>query len=574
MEKSADVSVKTQPRIFVANDLEINHWEDIASYFDALNQVSPNSVLELEDWLQKLSELESVMQESLAWRYIRHTCNTIDEKLSTQLNYFYSEIEPKAQKYFDTFNRKILASPFLEQLKKEKYFVYIRSLKKSTEIFREENLAIQAEILSLSSEYGKISGAMIIEHDGNELTFNQAANFLKHNDRALRKSIYDKIVERRFKDKEKLNELFNQLLEKRHQIAINAGFDNYRDYMFAELGRFDYSASDCLLFHDAIIKHIVPAVETFEADRKRKLNYTDLKPYDLEVDPDGKAPLKIFSTGEELIELTIKNFHSIDTSFADVIIQMKALEHLDLESRKGKAPGGYNYPLYETGLPFIFMNAAGDLRDVVTMAHEGGHAIHSVLSRDLELSAFKSTPSEIAEVASMAMELIAMEHWDKIFHDEYSLKRAKHIQLEKILSVFPWIAAVDAFQHWIYENPMHSIEERENAWKIIADRSSGNIVDRSDYQKYSGSSWHRQLHIFEVPFYYIEYAIAQLGAIGIWKNYKENPSKALAQYKTALSAGYTKTLPELYEMAGISFNFSEAYVKELVEFVLKEKAAI
>lgn len=575
MELTQNQTAAKKPRFFVPQQLQIASWNDVKELFEALDHENIDGKEQFLNWLKKLSELEAVMQEELAWRYIRHTCNTKNQELSDALHFFYQEIEPHAQKFFDKFNRKILASAALDELEHEQKFqVYFRTLRKSTEIFREENLAIISEIQTLSSEYGKISGAMTITHQGKEYTFNQAANFLKEKDRNLRKEILDKIMDRRFQDKDKLNKLFDELLQKRHQMALNAGFENFRDYMFAELGRFDYSPKDCKQFHQSIIEHVVPAVEAIEQDRKQRLGYDELKPYDLEVDPDGNPPLKIFENGEQLLELTIRNFKAIDPEFAKVIERMNQLGHLDLESRIGKAPGGYNYPLYESGLPFIFMNAAGDLRDVVTMAHEGGHAVHAVLCDELELSAFKHTPSEIAEVASMAMELIAMEHWDTIFSNQNELKRAKHIQLEKILSVFPWIACVDAFQHWVYENPKHSVAERESAWCAITDQIQGNVVDRSDYQQYKGSGWHKQLHIFEVPFYYIEYAIAQLGAIGIWKNYKENPQKALQQYKNALTAGYTKPLPELYNIAGVEFNFSPDYVKSLTDFVLAEKAKI
>ncbi|MFN4123516.1 MAG: M3 family oligoendopeptidase [Flavobacteriales bacterium] len=575
MELTQNQTAAKKPRFFVPQRLMITSWADVRKLFETLDQEDIDNKEQLLAWLKKLSELEAVMQEELAWRYIRHTCNTKDQSLSDALHFYYQEIEPHTQKFFDKFNRKILASAVLNELEQEQKFqIYFRSLRKSTEIFREENLQLISEIQTLSSEYGKISGAMTIFYNDKEYTFNQAANFLKERDRNLRKEILDKIMHRRFQDKDKLNKLFDDLLQKRHKMALNAGFKNFRDYMFAELGRFDYSPEDCKQFHQSIIKHVVPAVQAIEEDRKRRLGYDILKPYDLDVDPDGNPPLKVFENGEQLLALTIKNFKAIDPEFAEVIARMNQLGHLDLESRIGKAPGGYNYPLYESGLPFIFMNAAGDLRDVVTMAHEGGHAVHAVLCDKLELSAFKHTPSEIAEVASMAMELIAMEHWDTIFSDQDELKRAKHIQLEKILSVFPWIACVDAFQHWVYENPDHTIAEREKAWTTITNQTQGIAVDRSDYALYQGSGWHKQLHIFEVPFYYIEYAIAQLGAIGIWKNYKENPQRALRQYKDALTAGYTKTLPELYRIAGVEFNFSSEYVKSLTDFVLVEKAKI
>jgi oligoendopeptidase F len=315
---------------------------------------------------------------------------------------------------------------------------------------------------------------------------------------------------------------------------------------------------------------VVPLVEEWEETRRVKLGLDVLSPWDLEVDADKKEPLEPFTDSRDLIEKTIACFAKVKPSYGDVIRLMDTKGHLDLDSRLGKAPGGYNYPLYASALPFIFMNAAGSIRDMITMMHEGGHALHSWVSKDLELTGFKSTPSEIAEVASMAMELISMEHWDVFFENEEQLNRARHYQTEKIISILPWIATVDAFQHWIYENPAHTRTERNDAWKKIHKRFAGKVIDRSSYPEFEETAWHKQLHIYEVPFYYIEYGIAQLGAIGVWRNYKTNPQKALSDYEQALALGYTKTLPELYEIAGVKFDFSTENVKALLDFVRNE----
>jgi oligoendopeptidase F len=340
--------------------------------------------------------------------------------------------------------------------------------------------------------------------------------------------------------------------------------------MFDALGRFDYTPKHCFDFHESVAQHIVPIISSFEKERKDLLGYDQLMPWDLEVDPLLQSPLEPYKNSDELIEKTIEVFKRIRPDFGEVIRLMKEKGHLDLDSRIGKAPGGYNYPLYQSSLPFIFMNSAGTMRDMVTMMHEGGHAVHSWLSKDLNLTAYKSTPSEIAEVASMAMELISMEHWDVFFEDESTLRRARKYQLEKILSILPWIATVDAFQHWLYLHPEHSPEERKSEWIKLFRKFSGDVIDRSETASYEPFGWHRQLHIFEVPFYYIEYGIAQLASIGIWKNYKANPEKTLLQYEAALTAGYTFTLPELYEMAGIRFDFSSDYIQELAAFVKDE----
>ena len=307
-----------------------------------------------------------------------------------------------------------------------------------------------------------------------------------------------------------------------------------------------------------------------EEKKKEKLGVDTLRPWDTEAEPEGIQPLKPFNGGNELYEKSVACFEKLNPFFADCLKKMHELKHFDLESRKGKAPGGYNCPLTESGAPFIFMNAAGQMSDVTTMVHEGGHAIHSFLSHNLELSAFKEYPMEIAEVASMAMELFSMNHWESFFDNAEDLKRAKEHQLERTITIFPWIATIDKFQHWVYENPTHTVEERTAKWMEILQEFSTNAIDFSGLEAYRAIGWQRQLHLFEVPFYYIEYGMAQLGAIAMWRSYKQNPKQTIENYKKALALGYTKTIPQLYEAAGIKFDFSPAYVKELADFVKAE----
>ncbi|MBC7722939.1 MAG: M3 family oligoendopeptidase, partial [Pedobacter sp.] len=286
-----------------------------------------------------------------------------------------------------------------------------------------------------------------------------------------------------------------------------------------------------------------------------------------EAEPEGITPLKPFTTGADLLAKSEVCFEKLNPFFADCLRKMDDLKHFDLESRKGKAPGGYNCPLAESGAPFIFMNAAGQMSDVTTMVHEGGHAIHSFLAHDLELSAFKEYPMEIAEVASMAMELFSMNHWESFFDNAEDLKRAKEHQLERTITIFPWIAIIDKFQHWVYENPTHSVEERTTKWTAILNEFSTKSIDFTGLDMYRAIAWQRQLHLFEVPFYYIEYGIAQLGAIGLWMQYQANPQQALQNYINALSLGGTKTLPALYEAAGLKLDLSPNHIKTLMEFV-------
>lgn len=551
---------------FLPKDFILTDWECLEPYFIELTERPIENKLGLEKWLQDLSELEAFISEDACWRQIKMTCDTTDKSLEEAFNFFCMEIQPKMQPYADALNKKLIACPFTKDLDKEQYFTYLRSVQKSIDLFRTENIPIQAELSVLQQQYGAIAGKMTIQHDGQEYTLQQAAQFLESEDRSVRESVYKKIQTRRLEDKEAMHDLFTSLIQKRNQVALNAGFANYRDYKFVELGRFDYTKEDCYQFHEAVKLHVLPLIDKIYARKKQKLGLDILKPWDTEAEPAGTKPLRPFTDGKDLYEKSVTCFEQLHPFFADCLKKMNALKHFDLESRKGKAPGGYNCPLAESGAPFIFMNAAGQMSDVTTMVHEGGHAIHSFLSHNLSLSAFKEYPMEIAEVASMSMELFSMDHWQSFFDNESDLNRAKEHQLERTITIFPWIAIIDKFQHWVYENPSHTIEERTTIWTNILKEFSTNSIDYTGLDAFRAIGWQRQLHLFEVPFYYIEYGIAQLGAIGMWMQYQKNPKQALENYMNALALGGTKTLPELYQTAGIEFNFSPNYVKTLMDF--------
>ncbi|GIK70570.1 MAG: oligoendopeptidase F [Bacteroidota bacterium] len=550
--------------------LEIDSWQKLETYFLDLEKREINNLNELEIWLQHRSELEAVLEEDLGWRYIKMNIDTTNKELENSFLFFINEIQPHIAPYEDKFNRKLIDSPFIKNLDQNQYRIYLRNVKKEIEIFRDENIPLLTKLQTESQKFGSISAAMTVTLDEEEMTLQKAARYLKLNERTKREEAYRKIQQRRLQDKTALNHLYTDLISIRHQVAQNAGFKNFRDYMFTSMGRFDYTVQDCFNFHSAVKQNIIPITNQFDAERKEKLKLESLRPWDLEVDTSGKEPLKPFENGNDLLEKTIQCFTKLRPYFGECLSIMKEMGHLDLESKKGKAPGGFNYPLYEIGVPFIYMNAVGTHRDLVTMVHEGGHAIHSFLTKDLELTPFKSFPSEVAELASMSMELLSMEHWDIFFEDEEELKRAKREQLQKVLETLPWVATIDKFQHWIYENPTHSVEERYATWKNLMNDFGSNIVDYSGLEEEYANTWQKQLHLFEVPFYYIEYGFAQLGAIAVWRNFKQNKEKALDQYMAALSLGYTKSIGEIYQTAGIRFDFSPEYVKELADFVKAE----
>ena len=560
-------AIEKLERTFLPKDFTVTNWESLEPFFKELLERPIENKTNLEQWLKDMSELEAVVSEDACWRQIKMTCDTTDKNLEEAFTYFCMEIQPKLQPYADALNKKFVYSPFTKELDEQQFFTYLRSVKKSIDLFREANIPIQAELSVMQQQYGAIAGKMTVEVNGQEYTLQQASKFLENEDRGLREEVYKKIQERRLQDKDTMNNLYTELIAKRHEIAINAGFANYRDYKFVELGRFDYSKEDCYNFHEAVKQHVLPLIEKIYEKKKQKLGLATLKPWDTEAEPAGIQPLKPFTNGTELYEKSVACFEKLHPFFADCLRKMNELKHFDLESRIGKAPGGYNCPLAESGAPFIFMNAAGSMSDVTTMVHEGGHAVHSFLSHNLELSAFKEYPMEIAEVASMAMELFSMNHWESFFDSEEELSRAKEHQLERTITIFPWIAIIDKFQHWVYENPTHTVEKRTEKWMEILQEFSTNAIDFTGLETYRAIGWQRQLHLFEVPFYYIEYGIAQLGAIGLWMQYKQNPQQAIENYIKALSLGGTKTLPELYAAAGLKFDLSPAHIKTLMDFV-------
>ncbi|MEW6468986.1 MAG: M3 family oligoendopeptidase [Bacteroidota bacterium] len=558
------------PRRFLPNDLKIDSWEKVEQYFRNLKERSIGSVADLEQWLLDWSEVDAVFNEDLAWRYIKMTCDTTDQGRVDSYNFFISQIEPRLAPYHNDFSKKLIECPFVRELDSDKYAIFLRTVRKNVKLFREENIPLMVEIATESQKYGSINALMTVTVNGEEMTLQKAATLLKSPDRGLREEVFMKMQQRRGQDEQALNDLLTRLIRLRHRVAVNAGFENFRDYKHAQLGRFDYTVQDCFDFHDSIAREIVPVVEEFDRARKKQLGLESLRPWDTEVDPSGKPALRPFSDARELIGKSIECFQRVSPYFAERLEIMDQMGYFDLDSRKGKAPGGYNYTLDEIGVPFIFMNSVGSQRDLVTMVHEGGHAVHSFLSRDLELTAFKSLTSEIAELASMAMELMSMEHWDVFYPEQDELRRARFEQLEKVLRGLSWIARVDKFQHWLYENPEHTVQQRNAYWMQLGAEFSSREVDWSGYTEAAARTWQAQLHIFEVPFYYIEYGFAQLGAIAVWRNYKRNASQAVENYSNALRLGYTRSIPEIYEAAGIRFGFSPDYVKELIGFVKSE----
>jgi hypothetical protein len=369
-----DLKISKKQRTYIPADLKMQ-WENLEPIFNELVNRPINSVSELGQWLRDRSEIEAALEEDFAWRYIRMTCDTTDEKLLNDFQFFATEIEPKIAPLNNELNKKFIQCPFAEELDKAKYFIYVRGIKKALELFREENIPLLTQIQVEQQKYQGITGSMSVKIGSQEYTLEQAAVFLKDTDRKVRQEAWEAITARRLEDKEKLDELFNSLLKLRHQVALNAGFENFRDYMFQALGRFDYTPTDCYDFHKAIQEEIVPLLKVQAGERLEALGLDELKPWDMDVDISSKPALKPFKNGEELIEKSIQCFRGLSPYIGERLEIMKANGFFDVDSRKGKAPGGYNYPLAESGAPFIFMNSAGTFRDLTTMVHEGGHAV-------------------------------------------------------------------------------------------------------------------------------------------------------------------------------------------------------
>ncbi|MHC1704280.1 MAG: M3 family oligoendopeptidase [Tenuifilaceae bacterium] len=555
--------------IFLRSDFKITNWDSLEPYFHRLEAMPLDTEADVSYFLICKSELETAIDEDQAWRYIHVSVDTQNEERKKVFEYFIDEIDPKVESWFNRIDKKLANSSAMAAFEKL-HPIPARSLRKNIELFREESLPIIAELQKEEQEYGSIISEIKVEINNKKYTLQQAAELLQENDRDFRKKVYREILNNRLEKSDDLNELFSSMLRRRYKVAVNAGFKNFRDYQHQNLGRFDYSVNDIETFHQSIANEVNPVIDEILKRRKKKLGVDKLMPWDLQVDSDGKAPLRPFKDTNQLINSAIDCFSSVSKEFGDIFIILNKENLLDLDSRFGKAPGGYNYPLHKSNRSFIFMNATGSMNDFEVLMHEGGHAFHAFLYNNWPLIEYKNVPAEVAELASMSMELISMEHWDSVLIDSDDLKRAKITLLEGAMFALQWIAAIDKFQHWLYTNPEHTHHERNLAWTNIYREFSSSVICWDGVEEAFVFTWQRQLHIFELPFYYIEYAFAQLGAIAIWKNYRQNPKETLDKYMKMMKLGYSKPLPELYKEAGIEFAFTSEYVAELMKFTKKE----
>jgi oligoendopeptidase F len=559
-----------KPRRFVPQNADLGDWPQIAPLFDQLESRAPQikDTAGLEAWLLDWSELSAALDEEASRRYIAMTCHTDNADAEKAYLHFVEHIEPQLKPKQFALEKIYASHPLREKLSRDRFNVFDRDVKNHVELFRPENIPLETEEAKLSQQYQKLSGSLTVKFRGEEKTLVQMGRYQEETDRPLRQEAWELVAKRRLQEADKFDDILDQQIKLRSQIAKNAGFENYRDYAFRRMGRFDYTPEDCVKFHDAVEKEIVPIARELQSQRQVQLTLGSLRPWDLAVDPLNRPPLKPFAQIDDMVSRTQKIFNRLDTELAGGFRQMQDLKLLDLDNRKGKAPGGYQSTLSESRLPFIFMNAVGLQRDVETILHEAGHAFHALATRDEDLYAYRGAPIEFCEVASMSMELLGNEFIEEFYSSDDS-KRARRVHLEGVVGVFPWIATVDAFQHWIYTHPNHTREERRKAWLGLMDRFGGG-VDWSGFEDARANLWHRQLHIFLHPFYYIEYGIAQLGALQVWANSKQNKAKALGDYKKSLALGGSRPLPELFSAAGCRFEFSAKTIQPLAK-VLKEE---
>lgn len=567
------VAVNNYPRTYVPSTFEPSDFAQIKPLFDELQSRSVANESELERWLLDFSELSSVIDEYGSRKYIDKSCHTEDAEIERAFMHFVESIEPQCKPLVFALQRKFLDSPHRAKLTDPKYTILTRQWQADVDVFRDANVPLETQQTKLVTDYDKICGAMMVDFRGQTLTQQQLARFLEEPDRDTRRDAWQAGATRRLKDRDAIESIFDQLLPLRQQIAANAGLPDYRAFTWKQLKRFDYTPADCERFNDAIAAVAVPIMRRLDEQRARDLKVDRLRPWDLACDPLSRPPLRPFDPSDvpSFVKKTYDVFDRINPALAAEFDTLRQRNNLDLDSRRGKQPGGYQSTLNESREPFIFMNAAGLHRDVETLLHEGGHAFHALAARDEPLVFLRHAPMEFCEVASMAMELFGDDHIDVFYPNADERDRARRVHLEGIVRFFPWMATIDSFQHWLYTHPNHTSAERQAEWLRLVDRF-GSALDWTGHEDARAAWWQRQLHLFHVPFYYVEYGIAQLGALQLWMKSRTDPHAALAGYRAGLALGGTRPLPALFQAAGIQFDFTEKTLRPLLQAVEEELA--
>jgi len=538
--------------------------EETKNLFEKLEQREISNAEDLRKWILEWSKLSSILAEESARRYVAMTCDTTNKPAAEAYEFFVSNIDPVISEKNEKLQKKLIEHKNLNDLENE-FGNWFKAVRTDLELFREENIPLETQLNLEIQKYQKITGAMSVEYKGETKTMQQMVPYLQVPNREEREEAWHLLTKRRLQDAEALDSAFDKLFSLRIQIAKNSGYENYIDYIFKDKHRFDYTPEDCKNFHESIEKIILPLQKEILQQRAKKMNLTKLRPWDLSCDPQGRAALKPFKTGAELVSKCGNLFSRLNPQWNEWYKILQKENLIDADSRLGKAPGGYQITFYDSNVPFIFMNAAGTNQDVYTLLHESGHAFHQFAMSKQELFAFRDVPSEFAEVASMSMELLGAEDLSD-FYNEEDFHRSRIEAIQDIISLFPWVAIIDAFQHELYKFPTHTAKDRKEIWLSLQNRFDSG-VDWSGLEEARSYLWQKQLHLFEVPFYYVEYGIAQLGALQIYANAKKNRDLAVQDLIEAESLGSSKPLPELFKTAGIKFDFSPKTIEPLAEMI-------
>jgi oligoendopeptidase F len=549
------------------NELNV---ESLKSELDSLLNVQIGSAEDLNTFLSDQKRLYEQVEEKMMKHYIAFQCQSDDEENKRKYEFDQQQIKPLYKKYQSLLDEKVLESPFLSYLPDSEYGEFKKKLRVQFALFQEANLEIEKQEDALVNQYFEIAGSLTSIWEGEEVTLSELYAHASDPNRDKRQKAWEAIYTPILKEEEKVQKILDELIQLRVKKAENAGLPSFTDYMFKKYNRFDYTPEDCHQLAESIREHVLPLTLQLEKEHKKELDVEVYRPWDVTGVAASKKPLKPVDSAEELINKSAKVLGELHPSFGSLVHEMNDKGLLDLTSRKGKTQGGFCESLPETGLSFIFMNLSNTDSDLIVFMHEMGHGIHDMLKRDQEVYANKQIPMESAELASMSMELMTADRWNEFYKTEEELKRAKKEHLKSAVMLLPYIMVVDQFQHWLYKNPNHSWEERNKKFGEIKERYDATIVQWDGYEDWKEKNWLKILHIFEVPFYFIEYAIAQLGAIQLYKQYKENPEKTIEKYIEALKLGSSKSLPEVYEAAGVKFDFSSTTIAELMEFVAKE----
>lgn len=550
--------------------VEPGDWESFRPHYERL-LAQPLTPETIDAWLQEWSELTKVVGEVGAVTYIDTTLDTADPEKEKAFLAFVENVEPQHSVADQRLKERLLAYTAEYGPLDGQMALPLRDIRNKAELFRDENVPLFTELAKLGNEYDKITGGLTYDWDGEPKNLSQLKTLTLDKDRAVRQRAWEAIMGLWAGQRATLNDLYGRMLALRRQVAANAGLPDYRAYAFRERSRFDYTPEDCLVFAEAIEKVVVPAAQRIYERKRRELGVDTLRPWDLEVETSDAPSLTPYRAQDELIQRSLNIFEHVDPALARHFATMAEDGLLDLDTRSGKALGGYcaGLPLRER--PFIFMNGDGTHDDVQTMLHEAGHAFHAFESFPLPLVWMMDAPMEFNEVASMAMELLSAPYLTRDHDGFYAADeaaRARRQHLMGILLFLPYMAVVDGFQHWVYTHPDEAADAAacDATWNALWHRFMPG-VDWSGYQAARESGWHRKLHIFHVPFYYVEYGMAQVGALQVWRNALADQRQAVADYRSALALGGTVPLPELYATAGAEFRFDEAMLTDLVALI-------